>query len=102
MFYVAKGKLRYGVADENMLSPFLTNGYILVNENAPVTKPTIESVVEPIVEVKVEEPKAYTKTDILRASLDELRKIAKANGIKVKPNDTGACLKKILIETLMK
>ena len=100
MFYVTNGKLRYGVADRNMLSPFLANGYVIEEEKAQVIQPVIENKVEPVIEEVV--ASEYTKTDINRMGIDDLKKLAKASGIRVKPNDTGAYLKKILIETLIK
>ena len=40
----------------------------------------------------------YTKTDINRMPIVELRELASANGIKVNEDTTGAELKKLLIE----
>ncbi len=106
MFYVTNGKLEFGVTTENQLSPFLANGYRLVEKDVPVKQHVMEIIAEPV-EIKVEEviveqnTRKYTKTEINRMSLDDLRKLAKANEINVKPTDTGAYLKKILIEILV-
>lgn len=98
MIYVTNGRLSFGVADENCLSPFLANGYKVVE---PV--PVVESKAVEVVEEKViDTEQAYTKTDILRMSLESLKALAISVGIEVKTTDTGAYLKKVLIDKLVK
>lgn len=111
MFYVTNGKLEFGVATENQLSPFLANGYKLIQKDEPVIQPIVESEVEPIInyaeeeiveEIVEEEKPKYSRRYIERLNKSELTKLAIENDIDVAPTATGSYLKKALIETLIK
>ena len=70
----------------------------LAGNNNLQKKPLIEKV-KPQTEV-VEKEKSYTKTDINRMSVEDLRKLAKEQGVSKIDNKSGSELKKILIKKL--
>lgn len=73
---------------------------IPMEEAAPVEeKEEVVAVEEPIAEEKVEEP-TYTKTEINRMPIVELRRLARKHGIKKAADKSGAELKAELIELL--
>lgn len=57
-------------------------------------------IVENVEEVSVEKETVYTKTDINRMSVQDLRTLAMAQGFEDVEENTGAELKKMLIEKL--
>ena len=83
------------------------------NEDVPMDEPaSVKKVVEPkkaVEEVKVEEPAVeetikeeptYTKTEINRMPIVELRRLARKHGIKKAADKSGAELKAELIDIL--
>ena len=87
---------------------FAPNEEIPENGKAPVTKDgakaekPVEKVAEESATEKVEEPKetAYTKTEINRMPIVELRRLARKHGIKKAADKSGAELKAELIDIL--
>ena len=97
MQYVTNGKHTYGVATDIQLSSFLSNGFEIVKE-----KP-IETIKKEVIKEKLqEEPIPYTKTIINRMNVDSLKELAVKSGLEVGVDESGASLKKRLIESLVK
>jgi len=97
MQYVTNGKHIYGVATDIQLSSFLSNGFEIVKE-----KP-IETIKKEVIKEKLqEEPIPYTKTIINRMNVDSLKELAVKSGLEVGVDESGASLKKRLIESLVK
>lgn len=79
---------------------YAPNTEIPTEEAAPVEeKEEVVAVEEPVEEEKVEEP-TYTKTEINRMPIVELRRLARKHGIKKAADKSGAELKAELIELL--
>ena len=113
----------FGGKEENMKFPYSVkhngvwyapNEEIPENSKAPVVKDEpkaekpVEEVVEESAEEKVEEPvieetktePTYTKTEINRMPIVDLRRLARKNGVKKAADKSGAELKAELIDIL--
>ena len=95
MTYVEKNGVVMAARDEHQLAAFINNGWLL-KENKAEEKP----VEKPIEEVPAEEPKAYTKSAIMRMPAADLRGLAEENGLDDADGYTAAELKEWLIDKL--
>ena len=89
MWKVVKNGMPMTVRDKHQLDAFLNNGWKLAD--AEPIKGTLEE--------NETETKSYTKTEINRMPVDELRKVALETGVDGAETMTGAELKERLIAT---
>lgn len=78
------------------------NSKVPVVKDEPKVEKPVEEVAKESAEEKVEEPKepTYTKTEINRMPIVELRRLARKHGIKKAADKSGAELKAELIDIL--
>lgn len=103
MQYVTNGKHTYGVATDIQLSSFLSNGFEIVKEKPIETTEIIVNIQNEEIKAEPEETTTiYTKTDINRMNVDSLKELAVKSGLEVGVDESGASLKKRLIELLVR